>query len=315
MTANTRPRGVERSEDLPSEPITVQQPQRRSPWRALRETARRSPALVIGAAIITALALAAVFAPLLAPYDPLALSPADSFQPPSGAHWFGTDELGRDIFSRTLYGARASLLTGLLATLGAASVGVPLGLLSGYFGRWTDSLIMRAVDIQIAVPAILLALIIIVLVGRGFISSIVAVGIASIPTFARIVRASTLGIKEEEYVTAVKALGGGNGYTMLRTILPNAMGPIIVQMVITASVAILLEAALSFLGLGTQPPTPTWGDMLRTGKGFLNNAPYYAILPGVMLTMTVLALDLMGRGLQKLREGSADTHVELEVRG
>ncbi|MEE6287858.1 ABC transporter permease [Georgenia sp. MJ173] len=293
---------------------SVKRPSRRSPWRVLRDTFGRSPALVIGSVIIFVLGLAAALAPLLAPFDPLALAPANAFAPPNGVHWFGTDELGRDIFSRSLFGARASLLTGLLATLGAAAIGVPLGLLSGYFGRWTDALIMRAVDIQIAVPAILLALIIIVLAGRGFVSSIVAVGIASIPTFARIVRASTLSLKEEEYVTAVKALGGGNGYTMLRTILPNAMGPIIVQMVITASVAILLEAALSFLGLGTQPPAPTWGDMLRTGKGFLNNAPYYAVLPGILLTVTVLALDLIGRGLQKLREGSTDTNVELEVR-
>ncbi len=298
---------------LPSE-APVEPPRRRSPGRVLRDTARRSPSLVIGGTIIAFLSLVAILAPVLAPYDPIALSPADAFEPPSAEHWFGTDELGRDLYSRTLYGARASLLTGLFATLGAAAIGVPLGLLSGYFGKWADALIMRAVDIQIAIPAILMALIIIVLAGRGFVSSIIAVAVASIPAFARIVRASTMSIKEEEYVTAVKALGGGNAYTMLRTILPNAWGPIIVQMVITASVAILLEAALSFLGLGTQPPTPTWGDALRTGKGFLNNAPYYAILPGIMLTLTVLALDLTGRGLQKLREGTADTHVELEAR-
>lgn len=289
-------------------------PGRRSLWQVLRHTARRSPSLVVGAVIICCLGLMAVFAPVLAPYDPLAVDAANAFRAPDAQHWFGTDELGRDLYSRTLYGARASLLTGLLATLGAALVGVPLGLLSGYFGRWADALIMRAIDIQIAIPAILLALIIIVMAGRGFVSSIVAVGIASIPVFARIVRASTMSIKEEEYVTAVKALGGGHIYTMVRTILPNAWGPIIVQMVITASVAILLEAALSFLGLGTQPPTPTWGDALRTGKGYLANAPYYAILPGIMLTLTVLALDLMGRGLQKLREGTTETRVDLEAR-
>lgn len=311
MTTNTTPQAVERSDVPPS----VQRPRHRSPWTVLRDTARRSPSLVIGATIIVLLALAALAAPVIAPYDPMAMSPADSFRSPSSAHWFGTDELGRDLYARALYGARVSLLTGLLATIGAAAVGVPLGLISGYFGRWADAVIMRAVDIQIAVPAILLALIIIVLAGRGFVSSIVAVGIASIPTFARIVRASTLAIKEEEYVTAVKALGAGNAYTMLRTILPNAWGPIIVQMVITAAVAILLEAALSFLGLGTQPPTPTWGDMLRTGKGYLNNAPYYAILPGLLLTLTVLSLDLVGRGLQKLRDdGSASVPMELEAR-
>lgn len=281
--------------------------------RLLREL-RRSPTLVIGVSILLVLAVVAALAPVLAPYDPQALSPRDMFQAPSFAHWFGTDELGRDILSRSLYGARISLLTGLLATVGAAVVGVPLGLIAGYFGRAADTLIMRAIDIQIAVPAILLAMVIIVIVGRGFVSTVVAVGIASIPAFARITRASTLALKEEEYVAGVKALGGGHSYTMMRTILPNAMGPIIVQMVITAAVAVLLEAALSFLGLGTQPPTPSWGDMLRTGKGFLNEAPWYAVLPGVMLTVTVLALDLMGRGLQQLRGSSASAASELEGR-
>lgn len=319
MTSNMSPstfqdRGIP-SDVSPGATGRVQRPRRRSPWQVVRQTARRSPSLLVGGGVLVLLGLLAALAPLVAPYDPIALSPADSFQAPSAEHWFGTDELGRDIFSRTLFGARVSLLTGLFATLGAAAIGVPLGLVSGYFGRWADALVMRAVDVQVAVPAILLALIIIVLAGRGFVSSIVAVGIASIPAFARIVRASTLAIKQEEYVTAVEALGAGNTYTMLRTILPNSWGPIIVQMVITAAVAILLEAALSFLGLGTQPPTPTWGDMLRTGKGFLNNAPYYAILPGLLLTVTVLSLDLVGRGLQQLREGSGHVPVELEARG
>lgn len=292
----------------------VRRPKRRPPWKVLRETSRRSPSLVWGGAIITVLGMLAIFAPLIAPYDPIAVSPTESFQAPSSAHWFGTDELGRDLFSRTLFGAQTSLLTGFLAAVGAAAVGVPLGLLSGYFGKLVDALIMRAVDIQIAIPNIVIALIIIVLAGRGFMSSIVAVGVASIPAFARIVRASVLSIKESEYVAAVKAMGGGHIHSMLRTILPNSWGPIVVQLVITASVAILLEAALSFLGLGTQPPDPTWGDMLRTGKGFLDNAPYYAILPGVMLTLTVLSLDLVGRGMDKLRGSSGSAPVEPEAR-
>ena len=164
--------------------------------RRLLVVAKRSPSLVAGLVIISFLTLLAVFAPVLSQYEPAAVTP-DVFHSPSAEHWFGTDELGRDLFSRALYGARASLMTGLLATLGAASIGVPLGLASGYFGRWIDAIIMRAIDIQIAVPAILLALIIIVLAGRGFISSVIAVGVASIPVFARIVRASTMSIKEE----------------------------------------------------------------------------------------------------------------------
>jgi peptide/nickel transport system permease protein len=306
MSMHTLPQDVRPSEDSAASPrpVSATRPRRRSPWRVLADTSRQSPSLVIGGTIILLLALVAALAPVLSPYNPLALDPVKAFQSPSGAHWFGTDELGRDLFSRSLYGARVSLLTGFFATMVATAIGVPLGLVSGYFSRWADAVIMRAVDILVAIPAILLALIIIVLAGRGFFSSVIAVGVASIPAFARIVRASTLSIKEEEYVTAVKALGGRHGYTMLRTILPNAWGPIIVQMVVTAAVAILLEAALSFLGLGTQPPTPSWGDTLRTGKGFLNNAPYYAVLPGILLTITVLSLDLVGRGLQKTREGS-----------
>lgn len=281
--------------------------------RALRQL-RRSPSLAIGASILLILAVVAALAPVLAPFGPTELVPGNQFASPNLTHWFGTDELGRDIFSRSLFGARVSLLTGLFAVLGAAAVGVPLGLLSGYFGRVTDALIMRAIDVQIALPGILLAMVIILLVGRGFWSTVVAVGVASIPHFARITRASTLAIKQEEYVSAVKALGGGHGYTMLRTILPNAMGPIIVQMVITAAVAVLLEAALSFLGLGTTPPTPSWGDMLRVGKGYLHNAPHYSVMPGLLLTLTVVSLDLMGRGLQKLRGSSASAAAELESR-
>lgn len=276
---------------------------------------RRSPSFTWGALVLVVLATAAVLAPVLAPYSPFTMAPLEALEAPSLQHLFGTDELGRDIFSRSLFGARVSLLTGLLATVGAAVLGVTLGLVSGYFGRVVDALVMRAIDIQIAVPGILLAMIIIAMVGRGFFSSAIAVGVVSVPAFSRIVRASTLAIKEEEYVLAVKALGAGHSYTMVRTILPNAVGPIIVQMVVTAAVAILLEAALSFLGLGTQPPTPTWGDMLRTGKGYLDDAPWYAVLPGVMLTVTVLALDLMGRGLQDLRGTSPAGATEVELEG
>lgn len=306
------------AEQLPTpEPTSAPVPApERSPGllRQGSQQLRRSPSLTAGLVILGIMVMAAALAPVLTPFGPFDLDPANQFQPPNATHWFGTDELGRDIFTRSLFGARVSLLTGLFAVLGAAAIGVPLGLLSGYYGKTVDAFIMRAIDVQIAVPSILLAMVVILLVGRGFWSTVVAVGIASIPAFARIARASTLAIKEEEYVSAVKALGGGHSYTMLRTILPNAMGPIIVQMVITAAVAVLLEAALSFLGLGTTPPTPSWGDMLRTSKGYLNNAPHYAVLPGVLLTITVVSLDLIGRGLQKLRGSSASAAADLDSR-
>ncbi|HSJ28441.1 MAG TPA: ABC transporter permease [Acidimicrobiia bacterium] len=287
---------------------------RRGPVEFVTSTFRRSPSLVIGASIIIVLSVLAMLAPVLSPYDPFALDPLQRFLAPSADHWFGTDELGRDIWTRSLYGARVSLSTAFLAVMIGMAIGVPLGLLSGYFGKWVDGLIMRYVDIQIAVPGILLAMMIILFVGRGFFALVVAIGIGSIPNFARIVRASTLSIQEEEYVAAVKALGGGHLYTMFRTILPNALGPIIVQAVITAAVAVLLEAALSFLGLGTVPPTPSWGAMLQTGKGYMNEAAHYSIMPGVLLTITVIALDLMGRGMQKLRGSSASATAELEGR-
>lgn len=287
---------------------------RRGPIEYVVDTYRRSPSLVIGAGIIIVLTLLAIFAPLLTPYTPVELNPADKFQPPSTDHFFGTDELGRDIWTRSLYGARVSLSTALFATLIAMAVGVPLGLVSGYFGSWADAITMRYIDVQIAVPGILLAMMIILFVGQGPVALVVAIGIGAIPSFARIVRASTLSIQEDEYVAAVKAMGGGHGYTMFRTILPNAMGPIIVQAVITAAVAVLVEAALSFLGLGTVPPTPSWGAMLQIGKGYMNEAPYYSVMPGIMLTVTVIALDLMGRGLQKLRGSSASATAELQGR-
>jgi peptide/nickel transport system permease protein len=306
---------VDRVLDEP--PIDVDSPsaeRRHGPWAFVVGTFRRSPSLVIGATIITLLGILALLAPVLSPYTPFELDPVNRFLPPSTDHLFGTDELGRDIWTRSLYGARVSLSTALFAVLIAMAIGVPLGLISGYFGKWADALIMRYVDVQIAIPGILLAMMIILFVGRGYFALIVAIGIGSIPNFSRIVRASTLSIQEEEYVAAVKALGAGHLYTMLRTILPNAMGPIIVQAVITAAVAVLLEASLSFLGLGTVPPTPSWGAMLQTGKGYMNEAPHYAIMPGVLLTISIVALDLMGRGMQRLRGSSASATAELEGR-
>jgi peptide/nickel transport system permease protein len=286
----------------------------RGPVQFIVSTYRRSPSLVIGTTIIIILILLAAFAPLLTSYSPIDLDVANRLQSPSAEHYFGTDELGRDIWTRSLYGARISLSTAFFATMIAMTIGVPLGLISGYFGGWTDAITMRYVDVQIAVPGILLAMMIILFIGQGFFALVVAIGIGSVPSFARIVRASTLSIQSDEYVSAVKAMGGGHTYTMFRTILPNSMGPIIVQMVITAAVAVLLEAALSFLGLGTVPPTPSWGAMLQSGKSYLNEAPYYAVMPGIMLTVTVVGLDLIGRGLQKVRGSSASASAEIAGR-
>ena len=287
---------------------------RRGPITFVRTTFRRSPSLVIGATVIMLLSVLALLAPVLSPYTPTELNISNRFLPPSLDHFFGTDELGRDIWTRSLFGARVSLSTAFLAVLIGMALGVPLGLISGHFGRWADALIMRYVDVQIAVPGILLAMMIILFVGRGYFALVFAIGFGSIPNFSRVTRAATLSIQEEEYVAAVKAMGAGHTYTMFRTVLPNAMGPIIVQAVITGAVAVLVEAALSFLGLGTVPPTPSWGAMLQVAKGYMNEAPHYAIMPGILLTVSVASLDLVGRGMQRLRGSSASATAELEGR-
>jgi peptide/nickel transport system permease protein len=242
----------------------------------------------------------AVLAPLVAPEDPLVQNREARFRPPSAAHPFGTDEFGRDILSRVVHGARISLLTGAVAVLIGASVGVPLGLAGGFLGGWADALIMRVLDFLLAVPAILLAMVIIAVLGPGSFNAMLAVGVVAVPSFGRLARASTLSLKEREFVVATRALGVGPVYLMFRTILLNALTPVVVQVAVTGAVAMLLEAALSFLGLGTQPPAPSWGSMLNTGRSFLYQAPWYGLFPGVVITISVLALNGLADALQAL---------------
>jgi peptide/nickel transport system permease protein len=259
---------------------------------------RRHPAGLIASATLALLGIVALTAPWIAPHDPLAQSRADRFLPPSLGHPFGTDEFGRDILSRVIHGARISLLTGTVAVLLGGTVGVPLGLLGGFAGGWTDAAIMRVLDFLLAVPAILLAMVIIAVLGPGSFNAMLAVGIVSVPSFARLTRASTLALKEREFVVATRALGVGPAYLMFRTILLNALTPIVVQVAVTAAVAMLLEAALSFLGLGTQPPAPSWGSMLNTGRSFLYQAPWYGLFPGAVITLSVLALNALADAMQ-----------------
>jgi ABC-type dipeptide/oligopeptide/nickel transport system permease subunit len=247
---------------------------------------------------------AALAAPILAPYDPFVQQLALRFQPPSAEHWLGTDELGRDIFARVLFGARLSLLTAVAAVSVAAGFGVPLGLLAGHFGGWTDNVIMRVIDVLLSVPAVLLAMTVIAILGRGATSALIAVGIVGIPAFARITRASVLALREREFVLAAKAAGASHAYLMLRTILPNALPPIVVQAAVTASVAVLLEAALSFLALGAVPPEPSWGGMLSTSKAYFSQAPTYALFPGIALTLTVYSFDALARAAQAWLSGA-----------
>ena len=255
--------------------------------------------------VLGALAAVAAAAPVVGRYDPLLQDRASRFEPPSLRHLFGTDEFGRDIWSRVVHGARVSLLTGAAVVVVAGTVGIPLGLLGGYAGGWTDAVVMRFLDFLLAVPAILLAMAVIAVLGPGVLNAVLAVAIVSIPAFARIARASTLALKEREFVLAGRAMGAGPAYLMFRTILPNALSPLLVQATVAAAYAILLEAALSFLGLSTRPPEPSWGSMLNTGRSFLYQAPWYGLFPGIMITLAVLALNGLADGLQRAFAGGA----------
>lgn len=267
---------------------------RRGAALARRVLAR--PAALLSALFLVALTAAALLVDHL-PVDPLTQDLAAMLEGPSSRHWFGADELGRDIMARVIEGARTSLLTAAGAVAVAALIGVPIGLVAGFFGSWRDALLMRVVDVLLALPGILFAMALIAVLGRSQTAALVAVGITGIPSFARVTRAQVLSLRKRDFVTAVEAFGASAEYNMVRTVLPNAWSPILVQVVVLSSVAILLEAALAFLGVGIPPPTPSWGEMLRTGKDYLYEAPTYAILPGLALTLTILSFDTIGRTL------------------
>lgn len=257
----------------------------------------RSRSAVAGAVGLAALALMALFAPIVAPFDPAAQG-GEPLLGPSGTHLLGTDQLGRDIVSRMIHGARTSLLVAAGASVVGAGIGVPLGLVAGYLGRWVDAVAMRVVDLLLAVPGILLALVIIAVLGPGRLNLILAIGIGAIPEFARLTRVATLEVRERDFVLAARGMGASTPDTMTRTVLPNVLGPIMVQFVITASMAVVIEAGLSFLGLGTPPPAPSWGGMLQDARSYLYQSPTYGLFPGICLAATVFFLERIGRGLQ-----------------
>lgn len=281
---------------------------RRAPRRsvlALRAILRDRGA-VISLSFLAVLIAMAAGGPWL-PIAPMRQDVLNALLPPSSANWFGTDELGRDIMARVIYGARTSLQTAGGAVAIAAIIGIPMGLVAGYYGGWRDTILMRIVDVLLALPAILFAMVIIAVLGRSQMAALIAVGVTGIPNFARITRAQVLSLRSRDFVTAVEAFGATSYYAMFRTILPNAWSPILVQAIVLASLAILLEAALAFLGIGVPPPTPSWGEMLRTGKNYLHEAPHYAILPGIALTLTILAFDSLGRSLARALEDRHDS--------
>jgi peptide/nickel transport system permease protein len=263
-------------------------------WRRLR----RNRAAMAGAGIVSAFLVVAVLAPWLVPFNPVQGDLKDRLQPPSGAHWLGTDELGRDLFSRILYGARISLQIQLVAVGLALLVGVALGSVGGYLGGHVDNIIMRCMDVLLAFPSIFLALAIIAALGTGLFNLMLAAGIYSIPQFARIVRASVLSLKEREFVEAALALGSGSGRVLLRHLLPNCLAPIIVQSTLRMATVLLTASGLSFLGLGVQPPTPEWGAMLSNARSYLLVAPHVATIPGLAIMIVVVGFNLFGDGLR-----------------
>ena len=266
-------------------------------YKAARQLARR-PAAVAALAVILGFIVVAVAAPQLAPYDPTAIDYRALRKPPSAAHPLGTDEVGRDVLSRLLWGARASLLAGVIPVSIAVAISVPLGLLSGVVGGWIDGLIMRINDAMLSIPFLIVAIALAAFLGPGLGNAMIAIGIAALPTFVRLVRGTVLAVRTEEYVEAAHALGCSRPRVAVRHILPNTLPPLFVQMSITVAAAIIAEASLSFLGLGQQPPAPSWGSMLNTAKNFIDNAPWMAIWPGLAIFLLVLSFNLLGDGLR-----------------
>lgn len=258
----------------------------------------QSRGIIIGASILTIVILMAIFAPFITQYDPIEIDPLTGLKPPSQEHIFGTDNFGRDVFARVLYGGRLSVQVGIISILIASTIGTLLGILAGYIGSWVDIIIMRFVDVLLAFPGILLALAIVAILGKSLPNVMIAVGISTIPTFTRIVRGSTLSLKQMDYIEAALALGCSHWRIMLRHILPNVITPIIVVVTNGIAGAIIAGAALSFLGLGAQAPTPEWGIMLAEGRASLRSAHWVATFPGLAIMITVLAINLLGDGLR-----------------
>jgi peptide/nickel transport system permease protein len=258
---------------------------------------RKDKAAMLGLVLVVLIVAAALLAPVIAPYDPLDIS-HERFQPPGRDFLFGTDELGRDLLSRIIYGARISLRVGLISVGIAAAIGVQLGLVSGYFGEAVDNVISRAMDILLAFPSILLAIIIVAILGPGLDNAMIAIGLASIPTYARLVRGSTLCEREKDYVLAARAIGVRSGRLLFRHILPNIVAPVIVFGTLGVATAILAAAGLSFIGLGAQPPTPEWGAMLSQGRNYLRTEWWVPTFPGLAIVITVLGINLLGDGLR-----------------
>jgi peptide/nickel transport system permease protein len=265
--------------------------------RALRRLIKQ-PGAVVGLVIIAAFILIAVFAPLVAPYDPVATSWSLVRKAPSAMHWFGTDDLGRDVLARVIYGTRASLAAGAISVTIALAIGVPLGMFAGYQGGFIDGLISRMTDAMLACPFLILAIALAAFLGPSLGNAMIAIGISAAPIFIRLTRGEVMSVKVEEYVEAARTVGNPPWRIAMVHILPNIMPALLVQATLSVAAAIIAEAALSFLGLGQQPPFPSWGSMLNAAQRFLTNAPWMAVWPGLAIFLVVLSLNLVGDGLR-----------------
>jgi peptide/nickel transport system permease protein len=265
--------------------------------RALARLARRRGAM-IALGVVAFFILLALLAPGIAPYDPLATSWTAIRKAPSAAHWFGSDEIGRDVLSRVVWGTRASLLAGVVSVSISLAFGVPIGLLAGYVGGWLDALISRMTDAMLACPFLILAIALAAFLGPSLTNAMIAIGVSATPIFIRLTRAQVLQVKVEDYIEAARAVGNSPLRIALRHILPNIVPPLIVQATLAIAAAVIAEAALSFLGLGQQPPAPSWGSMLNTAKNYIDNAPWMAVWPGLAIFLLVLSFNLFGDGLR-----------------
>jgi peptide/nickel transport system permease protein len=274
-------------------PDELESPARRA-WRRLM----RRKGAVVGLIVIAMFVLLALFAPLIMPYDPIGTSWSLVRKAPSMLHWFGTDDLGRDVLTRVVFGARASLLAGLISVGIALTIGVPLGLLAGYRGGFIDALIGRITDAMLACPFLILAIALAAFLGPSLGNAMIAIGISATPVFIRLTRGQVMSVKVEDYVEAARAMGNPRWRIALFHILPNIMPALLVQATLSIAAAIIAEAALSFLGLGQQPPLPSWGSMLNAAQRFLTNAPWMAIWPGLAIFLVVLSFNLVGDGLR-----------------
>ena len=278
--------------------VAIEAPIRRRPV-AFVELARSNRGVVVGLVLVAALFLIALFSPIISPHDPIATAPDNAYLPPlSPGHLLGTDELGRDQISRVLWGARISLPVALVAVVVGLVGGGLIGLVSGYAGGLADLLLMRLVDALLAFPALILAIALVAALGPSLNNAMIAIGVVAIPVYARLIRASVLQLKQMDFVAATRALGASPARIIVRHLIPNLLNPVLVQVSLSAGFAILAEAVLSFLGLGAQPPTPDWGQMITTGRTFLPNDPWLAIVPGVAISITVYSFNLLGDSLR-----------------